>query len=168
MVKELRGVRACGGVSTRRVGGLGAKRSPPRAPQGAVGLGVHERPCQTAAGGNHTHIAFALGLEDQLLGWLRNLIEQATPCAALPADAIRRLRPQYRPVGQHELRFVLERPWRRLGVTLDPNDFTHAVAAIARTTLSDFGLLERLFTQIERVLKINELQAITNDEVEAA
>lgn len=76
---------------------------------------------------------------------------------------------QYRPLGQDELLFVLERHWRSLGKTLDPDDFTdaQAIAAIARITRGNFRLLERLFPQIQRVLKINELDALADvqDEV---
>jgi DNA transposition AAA+ family ATPase len=43
-----------------------------------------------------------------------------------------------------------------------------AVAVIARITRGNFRLLDRLFTQIERVMKINELHAITSDVVGAA
>ncbi|PWF82818.1 AAA family ATPase [Kocuria rosea] len=77
---------------------------------------------------------------------------------------------QYRPLGQEELVFVLQRHWRSLGKTLDPEDFTdaQAIAAVARITRGNFRLLERLFPQIERVLRINELQTITSDVVEAA
>ncbi len=77
---------------------------------------------------------------------------------------------QYRPLGNDELLFVLQRHWRNLGKTLDPDDFTdaQAIAAIARVTRGNFRLLERLFPQIERVLKINQLDTITNDVIEAA
>ena len=77
---------------------------------------------------------------------------------------------QYRPLGTEELLFVLQRHWRALGKILDPEDFTdaQAIAAIARITRGNFRLLERLFPQIERVLKINELDTITNDVIEAA
>ena len=58
---------------------------------------------------------------------------------------------QYRPLGQDELLFVLQRHWRSLGKTLDPEDFTdaRAIAAIARVTRGNFRLLERLIPQIE-------------------
>jgi hypothetical protein len=77
---------------------------------------------------------------------------------------------QYRPLGNEELVFVLDRQWRKLGRNLDPEDFTdaQAIAAIARVTRGNFRLLERLFPQIERVMKINELTVITNDVIEAA
>ncbi len=77
---------------------------------------------------------------------------------------------QYRPLSNDELVFVLQRHWPTLGKALNPEDFTdaQAIAAISRITRGNFRLLERLFPQIERVLKINELQTITNDVVEAA
>ncbi|KQS66658.1 AAA family ATPase [Modestobacter sp. Leaf380] len=77
---------------------------------------------------------------------------------------------QYRPLGNDELLFVLDRYWRRLGRTLNPEDFTdaQAVAAIQRITRGNFRLLERLLPQIQRILKINELDTITDDVIEAA
>lgn len=77
---------------------------------------------------------------------------------------------RYRPLGRDELLFVLDRHWKRLGRTLDPDDFTdaQAIAAIERITRGNFRLLERLFPQISRVLKINQLDTITDDVIEAA
>ena len=77
---------------------------------------------------------------------------------------------RYRALGRDELLFVLDRHWKRLGRTLDPDDFTdaQAIAAIERITRGNFRLLERLFPQIARVLKINELETITDDVIEAA
>jgi DNA transposition AAA+ family ATPase len=77
---------------------------------------------------------------------------------------------EYRPLQRDELVFVLEHHWRKLGLDLDETEFTdaQAIAAIARITGGNFRLLQRLFAQIERVLKLNELTAITDDVVEAA
>ncbi|MDQ4504430.1 MULTISPECIES: AAA family ATPase [unclassified Sinomonas] len=77
---------------------------------------------------------------------------------------------RYRALGRDELLFVLDRHWKRLGRTLDPEDFTdaQAIAAIERITRGNFRLLERLFPQIQRVLKINQLETITDDVIEAA
>lgn len=77
---------------------------------------------------------------------------------------------EYRPLGNEELHFVLERKWRKIGQKLNPDDFTdaQAVAAIGRITRGNFRLVDRLFTQIERVMKLNELSTITDDVVEAA
>lgn len=58
------------------------------------------------------------------------------------------------------------RPW--LTTILDDFTDAQAIAAIARITRGNFRLLERLFPQIQRVLKINELDTITNDVIEAA
>ena len=76
----------------------------------------------------------------------------------------------YRPLQGDELTFVLTRHWRRLGLALDDADFTdtQAITAIARITGGNFRLLHRLFVQIGRILKINDLSIITEDVVEAA
>jgi DNA transposition AAA+ family ATPase len=76
----------------------------------------------------------------------------------------------YRPLQGDELTFVLTRHWRRLGLALDDADFTdaQAVASIARITGGNFRLLNRLFVQIGRILKINGLSVITDDVVAAA
>ena len=76
----------------------------------------------------------------------------------------------YRPLQDDELTFVLTRHWRQLGLSLDSTDFTdtQAMAAISRITRGNFRLLHRLFVQMERILRINELHVITEDVVEAA
>ena len=76
----------------------------------------------------------------------------------------------YRPLQGDELTFVLTRHWRKLGLSLDSAAFTdtQAMAAISRITSGNFRLLHRLFVQIERILRINELRVITEDVVEAA
>jgi DNA transposition AAA+ family ATPase len=80
---------------------------------------------------------------------------------------------QYRPLGDDELAFVLSHHWRKLGLNLDLTDLTdftdaQAVAAVGRITRGNFRLVHRLFIQIERVLRINDLTAITSDVVETA
>jgi DNA transposition AAA+ family ATPase len=65
---------------------------------------------------------------------------------------------------------VLTRHWRQLGLSLDRTEFTdtQAMAAISRSTRGNVRLLHRLFVQRERILRMNELQVITEDVVEAA
>ena len=65
---------------------------------------------------------------------------------------------------------MLTRHGRTLGLSLDSADFTdtQAIAAISRITHGNFRLLHRLFMQIERILRINELRVITEEVVEAA
>lgn len=76
----------------------------------------------------------------------------------------------YRPLTGDELTFVLTRHWHKLGLDLNPEDFTdaQAVAAIARITGGNFRLLQRLFTQISRIMKINDLSVMTADVIETA
>ncbi|WSY62689.1 AAA family ATPase [Nocardia sp. NBC_00881] len=69
----------------------------------------------------------------------------------------------YRPLTGEELTFVLTRHWHKLGLDLDTDDFTDA-----RITGGNFRLLQRLFAQIHRIMKINELHTITADVVETA
>ena len=77
---------------------------------------------------------------------------------------------RYRALKGDELTFVLTRQWRRLGLDLDEADFTdhQAVATIARITGGNFRLLHRLFVQVERIMKINDLTVVTEDVVDAA
>lgn len=55
-------------------------------------------------------------------------------------------------------------------MNLDPDDYTdaQAVAAVTRITRINFRLVERLFTQVDRIMKINDLHTLTDDVVEAA
>jgi DNA transposition AAA+ family ATPase len=69
-----------------------------------------------------------------------------------------------------ELQFILAHKWAQLGLTFSPDDFTdaEALAAIARITGGNFRLVQRLFTQIERILRINQLRSVSKEVVEAA
>ena len=77
---------------------------------------------------------------------------------------------QYRPLADDELAFVLTRHWAKLGLTLDLTDFTdaQAVAAVGRITRGNFRLVHRLFAQVTRVMKINNLTIVTSDVIETA
>ncbi len=76
----------------------------------------------------------------------------------------------YRPISNQEMEFVLEHHWKKLGLKLSLNDFTdkEAVASIIRATSGNFRLLTRIFSQIERIMKVNSLSSITKEVVEAA
>jgi len=76
---------------------------------------------------------------------------------------------EFRPLDAAAIRGLLDRGWTPPGVhlpqfPLDPE----TVAAIIRITGGNFRLLNRLLTQIERILEINALQQVTKTVVEAA
>ncbi len=62
---------------------------------------------------------------------------------------------------------MLTRRWRQLGLGLNDADFTDAQAVAAIVRGGNFRLVHRLFVQIERILRINGLSAVTDDVVEA-
>jgi DNA transposition AAA+ family ATPase len=77
---------------------------------------------------------------------------------------------EYRSLGVSELRQLLGQGWKPPGVqsagTEQMDD--EAVAAVIRITGGNFRLLDRLLTQVERVLEINRLSRVTRAVVEAA
>ena len=77
---------------------------------------------------------------------------------------------EYRPIGKEEMLFILEHHWGRLGLELDKKNFAdnEAVAAVARITNGNFRLIHRLFSQIKRIMKVNQLTSISKEVVEAA
>jgi DNA transposition AAA+ family ATPase len=77
---------------------------------------------------------------------------------------------QFRPLSPDAMRLILGYKWDQLGLTLVADDFTTAetMAMIIRITGGNFRLVHRLFSQIERILQINGLRAITPDVVDVA
>ena len=76
----------------------------------------------------------------------------------------------YRALSADEMRFLLSHKWAQLGLSMAPEEFTdtEAMAAVMRITAGNFRLIQRLFTQIERILEVNALRTITKEVVEAA
>jgi DNA transposition AAA+ family ATPase len=76
----------------------------------------------------------------------------------------------FKPLSAEEMRFIIEHKWQQLGLSLDIEDFTdaEAIAAVIRITGGNFRLIQRLFSQIERILEINELRTVTKEVVETA
>ncbi len=76
---------------------------------------------------------------------------------------------EFRPLAAKEVRELLDRRWAPPGVCLPQQPLDEeTVAAIIRITGGNFRLLNRLLTQMERILEINTLQQVTKTVVEAA
>ena len=76
---------------------------------------------------------------------------------------------QYRALADDELLFVLQRHWKRLARHWTPT--ISPTTKQSQPSTESHGKLpatDRLFTQIDRVLRINDLDTITEDVIEAA
>ena len=76
----------------------------------------------------------------------------------------------FRPLSAAEVRGLLESQWLPSGVALPKEGLTDedTCAAIIRITGGNFRLLQRLLTQMARLVEINALSQVTRDVVEAA
>jgi hypothetical protein len=76
---------------------------------------------------------------------------------------------EFRPLAPDEMQSLLEQHWTPVGVNLPGSTFTpEVVARLIRITSGNLRLLTRLLTQIERVLSVNDAQAVSLEIVEAA
>ncbi|WP_317913265.1 AAA family ATPase [Carnobacterium maltaromaticum] len=73
-------------------------------------------------------------------------------------------------LSKDETHHILEHKWEELGLSITIEDFSdyEAITSIIKITNGNFRLIQRLFSQIERILKINNLTIITTEVVEAA
>jgi AAA domain len=76
----------------------------------------------------------------------------------------------FRSLRAEEVRRLLAERWSDMGFTLPTTGISDeaAVGAIIRITGGNFRLIRRLLAQVERLLGINQLQAVTAAVVEAA
>lgn len=77
---------------------------------------------------------------------------------------------EYRNLSKEEMLFMLEHQWQKLNLTFKPDNFTdhEAMASIIRITNGNFRLIDRLFMQIDRILRLNDIKYITQEVVLAA
>ena len=76
---------------------------------------------------------------------------------------------EFGPLDDAQMSKLLEQRWTPAGVTL-PEEFLapEVIASLVRMSAGNFRLLSRLLTQIERILKVNEVPAVTKEIVAAA
>jgi len=76
----------------------------------------------------------------------------------------------YRPLDSTDIPRVLAQYWQQLGLTYEPHRQADAesVVSIVRITGGNFRLVERLMSQVARIMTINNLDTITPDAIEAA
>lgn len=77
---------------------------------------------------------------------------------------------EFNRLSKNETHHLLTYKWEELGLPVNLEDFSNyeAIASIIKITNGNFRLIQRLFTQIERILEINHLTSITTEVVEAA
>ncbi len=77
---------------------------------------------------------------------------------------------QYTPLDADDLPVVLANYWHELGLLLDPGDANdvETVSAIIRITDGNFRLIERLMSQVARVMEINQFDTLDPDVIHAA
>ena len=73
-------------------------------------------------------------------------------------------------LSKDETHHLLTYKWQELGLPIKLEDFSdyEALASIIKITNGNFRLIQRLFSQIEGILEINQLTSITTEVVEAA
>lgn len=77
---------------------------------------------------------------------------------------------EFRPLSQDELTFIMQNYLEKIGITLNREDFTdnETMTAVIQTTRGNFRLLNRLFRQVARIMKINEVKLLTKEIIFAA
>jgi len=77
---------------------------------------------------------------------------------------------EFRPLSVAELTAVLSEHWQSLGLRSPSGEFDdpEALAAMARITGGNLRLVQRLFSQVNRLVEINELTSVTQDVVDTA
>lgn len=64
---------------------------------------------------------------------------------------------QYRPLDPVNVPDVLEHYWQQLGLTFDPVKSAEAANTITRITGGNLRLIERIMSQVKRLMSINDL-----------
>ncbi|MBC1796055.1 AAA family ATPase [Listeria booriae] len=72
-------------------------------------------------------------------------------------------------LSKDEIHHILEYKWSDLDIDIKLEDFSdyEAITSIIKITKGNFRLIHHLFAQINRILKINQLDTVTVEVVEA-
>lgn len=77
---------------------------------------------------------------------------------------------EFKKLTSTEMKHILKYKWEKLGNTLQYENFEdyEAVNTVIKMSRGNFRLVERLFSQIERIMRINHLDKITTEVIEVA
>lgn len=77
---------------------------------------------------------------------------------------------EFNALSKDEMQFIFPKIWKSFELNYDPNHFpdVEALNTLIRFTNGNFRLVDRLFSQIKRILKLNKLDGITKEVVETA
>ena len=77
---------------------------------------------------------------------------------------------QFEKLSNDELKYVLEYRWNELSLPLSYEDFEdyESINTVIKITNGNFRLVQRLFSQIIRIMEINELNKINVEVIETA
>lgn len=77
---------------------------------------------------------------------------------------------EFKRLSEDEMRFIFPKIGDSLSLTYNPDYYAdvEALNTIMRNTAGNFRLIDRLFSQISRIVKINNMQAINKEVVDAA
>jgi len=76
----------------------------------------------------------------------------------------------YQPINKNEVSAIIELHWKRLGLPSTPKDGIdeEGITLITRITNGNFRIIKRLFSQVKRIMEVNELTTVDKDVIEAA
>lgn len=77
---------------------------------------------------------------------------------------------EFKPLSAEEMRFIFARHSETLGLRFNPERYedVEAMSAAIRVTRGNFRLIERLLAQMQRLMAVNNLDALSADLVQAA
>lgn len=77
---------------------------------------------------------------------------------------------EFKKLTPDEMKFIFPKIWAELGFTYDEKSFpdVEALNTIVRLTGGNFRLIDRMFSQTSRLIKINHLKSITKEVIDAA